>query len=229
MENSHKKRTILLCLFFLSMLFAACSKWTGHNKTGENAQTPTPVPESIALDYPISTPEPTIVPTLEPTHVPTPVPEPDVPVNAKLSTFSTNILDKSWSRINNIKIATKTINGYIVKPGETFSFNGVLGERSKEKGYKKAKAIVNNKRVYEEGGGVCQVSSTLYNSVQQAGLEVLERHSHTKEIHYLPLGQDAAVAYGSLDFKFKNTKSYPIKIEVYVMDYKVIASIIRAE
>ena len=116
------------------------------------------------------------------------------------------------NRAHNIALAAKTINGTILLPGETFSYNGVLGNTNKEKGYKVGTAYVGGRVVESYGGGICQVSSTLYNSVLYANLEIVERHNHSYVVNYVPAGRDATVAYGGKDFKFKNTRNYPIKI-----------------
>ena len=116
------------------------------------------------------------------------------------------------NRAHNIALAAKTINGTILMPGETFSYNGVLGNTNKEKGYKLGTAYVGGKVVESYGGGICQVSSTLYNSVLYANLEIVERYNHSYVVNYVPAGRDATVAYGGKDFKFKNTRNYPIKI-----------------
>lgn len=116
------------------------------------------------------------------------------------------------NRAHNIALAAKTINGTILMPGETFSYNGILGNTNKEKGYKIGTAYVGGRVVESYGGGICQVSSTLYNCVLYANLEIVERHNHSYAVTYVPAGRDATVAYGGKDFKFKNTRSYPIKI-----------------
>jgi len=116
------------------------------------------------------------------------------------------------NRSHNIALAAKTINGTILLPGETFSYNGILGNTNKEKGYKQGTAYVGGKVVQSYGGGICQLSSTLYNSVLYANLEIVERHNHSYVVNYVPAGRDATVAYGGKDFKFKNSRNYPIKI-----------------
>ena len=116
------------------------------------------------------------------------------------------------SRSHNIALAAKTINGTILLPGETFSYNGILGNTNKEKGYKLGTAYVGGKVVPSYGGGICQVSSTLYNTVLYANLEIVERYNHSYAVSYVPAGRDATVAYGGKDFKFKNTRTYPVKI-----------------
>lgn len=117
-----------------------------------------------------------------------------------------------YNRAHNVALAAKTINGTILLPGETFSYNGKLGNTNAAKGYKEATAYVGGKVVPSYGGGICQVSSTLYNAVLYANLEIVERYNHSYAVSYVPAGRDATVAYGGKDFKFKNTRSYPIKI-----------------
>lgn len=117
-----------------------------------------------------------------------------------------------YNRAHNVALAAKTINGTILLPGETFSYNGKLGNTNAAKGYKQATAYVGGKVVPSYGGGICQVSSTLYNAVLYANLEIIERYNHSYAVSYVPAGRDATVAYGGKDFKFKNTRSYPIKI-----------------
>lgn len=118
----------------------------------------------------------------------------------------------NYNRSYNIALAAKTINGTILLPGETFSYNGVLGNTNKAKGYKVGTAYVGGKVVESYGGGICQVSSTLFNAALYANLEIVERYNHSYVVNYVPAGRDATVAYGGKDFKFKNTRKYPVKI-----------------
>lgn len=129
-----------------------------------------------------------------------------------LSKYTTIYDAGNTSRATNIAIAARTINGTIILPGETFSYNGVLGNTSKDKGYQLGGAYVNGKVVPAYGGGICQVSSTLYNAALYANLEIVERYNHSYSVSYVPAGRDATVSYGGKDFKFKNTRTYPIKI-----------------
>lgn len=119
----------------------------------------------------------------------------------------------SANRITNLDLACAAINGVVLKPGETFSYNETLGERTEEKGYKGAGAYVGGQSVTSIGGGICQVSSALYYSVLHADLEVVERYNHMYATGYVDLGMDATVSWGSLDFKFRNNTNYPIRIE----------------
>ena len=115
-------------------------------------------------------------------------------------------------RNTNIKLASECLEGKIIQPGETFSFNDTTGPRSLEKGYKPAGAYVNGELVEEPGGGVCQVSSTLYNAVVFAGLKTTERHAHSYEPSYVTPGEDAAVSYGGPDMKFVNNSDTAVAL-----------------
>lgn len=134
-------------------------------------------------------------------------------INSNTSNFSTNYSNSSDPRKNNIKIATKAIDGTVLMPGEEFSFNKIVGPRTVEKGYEKAHVILGNNFTDDFGGGICQVSSTLYNAVLKLDLKISERTHHSIPISYIPLGRDATVNYGSSDLKFINNKKYPIYIK----------------
>ncbi len=116
-------------------------------------------------------------------------------------------------RNENLRLALDCIDGVILAPGDTFSFDKTLGERTAEKGYKSAKVFSGGKIIDAIGGGICQVSSTLYNAVLRSNLDVLERHNHSFIVSYMPAGYDAAVAYQVIDFKFKNSTNWPVKIQ----------------
>ncbi len=131
-----------------------------------------------------------------------------------IGTYSTNYSTSSANRKENIRLASTKINGVILNPGEVFSFNGVVGPRTAETGYKIAHVYSGGKTVDGIGGGICQVSSTLYNAVVLADLEIVYRTNHTLPVSYVPLGRDATVSYGTIDFKFKNNKQSPVKLEV---------------
>lgn len=116
------------------------------------------------------------------------------------------------NRTSNIRVAVEKINGTLLQPGEVFSYNGVVGPRDIQHGFKEALEIVDGEFVPGIGGGVCQVSSTLYNAVLYAGLKIVDRTNHSKPLSYVPVGRDATVAYGYLDFKFANTSATPVLI-----------------
>lgn len=131
----------------------------------------------------------------------------------RLGNYSTRYDESNKNRTNNIKLATEKINGTILKPGETFSYNKIVGERTIKAGYKEAAVYMNGKVVDGIGGGICQISSTLYNAALDANLEIVKRTNHYFLTSYVPASRDATVNYGTIDFQFKNNRSYPIKIE----------------
>ena len=130
----------------------------------------------------------------------------------KLGTATTIYDSTNINRATNIDIACEKINGIILEPGETFSFNKIVGERTVKNGFKEALIYNGGEVDYGIGGGICQISSTLYNAVLKANLDIVERKNHSMTVSYLPVGQDASVSYGSIDFKFTNSRTYPIKI-----------------
>lgn len=130
-----------------------------------------------------------------------------------LSTYSTKYDGGNVDRTTNLRIACQKLNDKVILPGETFSYNKTLGERTAAAGYKYAKVYENGEVVDGIGGGICQISSTLYNSVLMANMEVTERRNHQFITSYTPAGRDATVVYGLTDFKFKNTRNYAVKIK----------------
>lgn len=141
-----------------------------------------------------------------------------------IGTYTTTATNNK-NRNQNLKLCTEAINGTIVNPGQEFSFNETTGPRSTEKGYQPATAYLNGEVIQEPGGGVCQVSSTLYNAVIFAGLKSTERHAHSYEPSYVTPGEDAAVSYGGPDFRFVNNSDYPVAIRASFSDQKVTCSI----
>jgi len=128
----------------------------------------------------------------------------DQKITGLLATYTTQFDSSQTARTENVKIATKALDMAIIKPDATLSFNQIVGERTVADGYKDAYVIVNGQFVPGLAGGICQVSSTLYNTGLLANLAVTERTNHDLVITYVPLGQDATVAYPDLDLKFKN-------------------------
>ncbi len=133
-----------------------------------------------------------------------------------LSSFSTKYSVRATARTTNLKLAASKINGTVLMPGETFSYNKVVGARTIAAGYKEAPIYVSGEVVDGLGGGICQITSTLYNAVVYANLDVVERTNHQFVPSYVTASRDATVVYGSLDFKFKNNRNYPIKINCSV-------------
>lgn len=130
----------------------------------------------------------------------------------QISKYLTRYDESNINRSTNIKLASEKINGTILMPGETFSYNKTVGKRTQQAGYKEAGVYMNGKVVDGIGGGICQVSSTLYNAVLEANLEIVSRKNHHFITSYVPVSKDATVSYGTIDFQFKNTRNYPIKI-----------------
>lgn len=126
--------------------------------------------------------------------------------------FSTRFDASNKNRAKNIELAAETINGKVLSPGERFSFNSVVGNTTAAKGYLKAGAYSAGELVENYGGGICQVSSTIYNAALYANLEIVERYNHSAVVSYVDPGLDATISYGSRDFKFKNSRQYAIKI-----------------
>ena len=132
-----------------------------------------------------------------------------------LGSYSTNFRTSVAARITNIEVATERINGIVLYPGDVFSVNETILYRNAENGYEMAGSYEGGQTVQSYGGGVCQVSTTLYNAVILAELEIVERQNHSMTVAYVPLAQDAAIAGDYLDFKFKNNQEYPIYLEGY--------------
>ncbi len=133
-----------------------------------------------------------------------------------ISEFSTKYDASNKNRSTNLAIAAEKINGKVLMPGEEFSFNKVVGKRTVEDGYRDAKIYADGGVVDGLAGGICQISSTLYNAVLLANLEIVERRNHSYTTSYVAAGRDATVVYGAIDFRFRNSRSYPIKIEASV-------------
>lgn len=147
----------------------------------------------------------------------------------ELAEFSTKLPKDTKERDDNIKLACNTLNNTVVEAGKTFSLWDVLGCPTKEKGYQKAKAFTSDGEVKQSyGGGICQISTTLYNAVLKVeDLKVKERHEHSRDVPYIKDGKDAAVSFDTADFKFENTLEHDIKIEAKVEDKKVKIKLIR--
>lgn len=143
------------------------------------------------------------------------------------SSFTTDYNAKIKNRTHNLVLATKSIHDVVIQPTDTFSFNETLGPITKDRGYKSAKIFIKGKELEGIGGGVCQVSSTLYNAADKAGLEIVERHPHSKRVHYVEKNRDAATSYGGIDLKIKNNMQYPVKIIAKADNGKLTVSLER--
>ncbi len=129
-----------------------------------------------------------------------------------LSTYTTSYATSDANRSTNVALATSKINGIVLMPGDEFSFNNTVGKRTPQAGFRVAGVYSGGQVTSDYGGGICQVSSTLYNAVLRANLQIVERTNHQFTVGYVPIGTDATVSWGSPDFKFKNSRTYPIKI-----------------
>ncbi len=197
----------------------ATTNTTNNNETLQNS--------SLDTSNTNSTQEQSNIPPVEPK-----VTEPTTPaasVEEDLSNFSTKIYSKDPNRQNNLNITSSILNGKTVEPGKTFSFTQTVGKATSKKGYKKADIFdKDGNKIKGYGGGNCQISSTLYNAVLLLpSLNVTERHPHSKKVPYVKEGKDAAVAYGSIDFKFVNNYDFPIKIYCSVNSKNVSIRIVK--
>ena len=147
-----------------------------------------------------------------------------------VSSFSTPLVDKTPNRIHNIKLAINKIRNKVIYPNEEFSFNNAVGNRTPEQGYKSAIIIRRTKDGPKKeqgiGGGVCQLSTTIYKAAQAGGFKITERHDHSDDVTYAEMGEDAAVSFGYLDFKFINNKSFPIMLKFSMDENQLTVTIV---
>lgn len=150
------------------------------------------------------------------------------PKEEEIASYSTKLSGSTENRLTNIRITCKKLNGITVNNNDTFSFCKSTGPSTAEKGYKEATVFLNGKKVQALGGGNCQISSTLYNAVLTVpDFKVVERHEHGRDVSYVPDGKDAAVSYGSIDFKFKNNTGNNIKLYFSTDDVTLSVRIVK--
>ncbi|RBW69797.1 VanW family protein [Bacillus taeanensis] len=147
----------------------------------------------------------------------------------RIGQYVTYFNTRNKNRSHNISLAAKAIDNYVVFPGEVFSFNEVVGKRTKENGYLRAPVIVKGELSQGIGGGICQVSSTLFNAVDSAGAEIVERYSHSRSVPYVPPGRDATVSWYGPDFRFQNKYNQPILIRAKAFEGKVFINIYSSD
>jgi len=133
-------------------------------------------------------------------------------INEVVTEFTTHFSTGKKSRCNNIHLASSRLNGLVLLPGDRMSFNDTVGRRTVKGGFQVAGVYKNGKHDVDVGGGICQVSTTLYNAALLADLKILQRHNHSMPVPYVPLGQDATVDYGALDLEIENNTAGPIAI-----------------
>lgn len=146
-------------------------------------------------------------------------------ITGVMSSYSTSFSNSDKGRVENLRISTGYINGTVLMPGQEFSYNNTIGETTPERGYKEANTYVGSEIVPGYGGGVCQVSSTLYRAVIQANIRSTERRNHSMTVSYAKPGLDATVAAGYIDYKFVNTYDFPIYIQGYLSGNQVVFNI----
>ncbi|TXC91611.1 hypothetical protein FS935_08215 [Metabacillus litoralis] len=147
----------------------------------------------------------------------------------QISHYITFFNNRNKQRSQNIHLASEAINNHVVFPGEVFSFNSVVGNRTIEKGYLPAPIIVRGELSEGVGGGICQVSSTLFNAVDRAGVKIIERYSHSRKVPYVPPNRDATVSWYGPDFTFKNQHNQPLLIRSKVFGGQLIINIFSSE
>ncbi|MDD4568826.1 MAG: VanW family protein [Tepidanaerobacteraceae bacterium] len=150
-------------------------------------------------------------------------------IKTKVAEYSTKFNKSIKGRTENIRLAGEKLNGCLLSPNEVFSFNEIVGERTEEKGYKEAQVFINNQTVSDIGGGVCQVSSTLYNLALLIDLEIIERVNHSLPVSYVPLGRDATVNYNTIDLKFKNNTGSYLLLTSEIVDNKFTVKFFGSE
>jgi len=143
----------------------------------------------------------------------------------KLASNETEFNAKEKNRSTNISRAAESINGKVIQPGEIFSFNETVGPTIERRGYKEDVIFIDGEKSKGFGGGVCQVSTTLHNAAEEAGMTILERHDHSRPVGYAKSGEEAATSYGGIDFKFQNDKPHAVRIVANATDGKISVSI----
>lgn len=138
--------------------------------------------------------------------------------NVIVSSYTTSVSMQESSVRANIALASSRLNGTAILPGATFSFNSTVGEASAANGYMQGRVLYADTAVHEPGGGVCQVSSTLFNALLLAGCTIIERHRHSQPVRYVEPGLDATIRYGKKDLRMKNPHEFPLYIYTEVND-----------
>ncbi len=142
-----------------------------------------------------------------------------------VSSYTTSIEDQDSGVKTNIVIASGKLNGTVIRTGEIFSFNRTVGDGSAANGFLTGRVLYQDTVAYESGGGICQVSSTLFNAMLLAGFDITERHRHSHPVRYVPLGLDATIRYGKKDLRMKNTRDFPLYIFTSINDRSLTITI----
>lgn len=153
---------------------------------------------------------------------------PQAPTEVQIATYTTTLYDKEQTRIDNINLAISKLNGVIIENGAEFSFNNTIGPMNEGNGFKKATGFDSNgKKIKISGGGICQISSTLYNCALIAGFDITERHPHSRRVYYVPKDKDATILYGSLDLKFVNNSGSKVRIDASATKSTVTINLVK--
>lgn len=153
---------------------------------------------------------------------------PQTPTEVQIATYTTTLYDKEQTRIDNINLAISKLNGVIIENGAEFSFNNTIGPMNEGNGFKKATGFDSNgKKIKISGGGICQISSTLYNCALIAGFDITERHPHSRRVYYVPKDKDATILYGSLDLKFVNNSGSKVRINASATKSTVTITLVK--
>lgn len=153
---------------------------------------------------------------------------PQTTTEVQIATYTTTLYDKEQTRIDNINLAISKLNGVIIENGAEFSFNNTIGPMNEGNGFKKATGFDSNgKKIKISGGGICQISSTLYNCALIAGFNITERHPHSRRVYYVPKDKDATILYGSLDLKFVNNSGSKVRINASATKSTVTITLVK--
>ncbi|MCL2217371.1 MAG: VanW family protein [Defluviitaleaceae bacterium] len=216
------------------IIFAGCSSY--QPKPIETLPLPTEISDTADVvprrsstpatpaPLPSPAPSPRRSPRRQEVSIPMPTPQ-ATQASQVLATHETKFDVKAKNRATNITKAAAAIDGYIVRPGEIFSYNETVGPTNKQRGYKKDTIYLRGVKKKGFGGGVCQVSTTLYNAAANAGMTILERHDHSLPVAYAKRGDEAATSYGGIDFKFQNDKPFPVRINCKTENGTISATI----
>lgn len=185
-KHNHLQRTPILVMG-CSLLIACCIAFGGTNWTASAQPSEDQLPEENAI--------------VEPGYY-----------QETIGSYEAISQSDDDERAENLRLAAEAINGYVIEPGATFSFNEVVGDTTAERGYKETPVLYSSGLGSSDGGGICQVSTALYIAAVKADLEIVERHPHSVPSDYAPIGLDATIVYGSRDLRIKNNTDFPITI-----------------
>lgn len=146
-------------------------------------------------------------------------------INGRLSRYTTSFNPNEARRTKNMRLGIRLIDGTLLKPGETFSLNDTVGERKPSRGFRKAIIFEDRQLAYDYGGGISQVTGTLFNAALEAGLPIVSYRTHTRPVDYIPIGRDATVSFGDFDMKFRNDTDAPVYIAYQISGRSVIATL----